>query len=381
MSDSPPVLIDRLRDRRPHIPATVMLVAMNCAAFAALLLAGAGLWHAPNDIQLSWGANFGPATKDGEWWRLATAMFLHFGLLHLAVNMFALVEAGRFVERILGPWRFLLLYCGSGLAGNLLSLATHGDRGISGGASGAVFGVYAALLILLWRERQRIARTEFRWLFWGGLGFTLANIAFGLMVTGIDNGAHIGGLLFGLCAAVALVRAQLDGTALPRPPRIAAAALLAGCCTVLVWLIPAPSYDWSDELTARGEISQFVSADADISSRWDAIIAQGRREGLSFEELAARIEHQVADRYEASFEQLAAMQIDPHVPSGRTLDLLKRYAELRRDASSEMVDALRTRDAQRLRQAIEKARTAGVVAGAGTAASAQPADSRDGAQR
>jgi rhomboid protease GluP len=96
--------------------------------FLLMLAFGAGLWHAPNGVQLAWGANFGPATKDGEWWRLATAMFLHFGLVHLAMNMWALWDAGRLVERWIGHLRFAVLYLASGLAGNLVSLVVQGDR-------------------------------------------------------------------------------------------------------------------------------------------------------------------------------------------------------------------------------------------------------------
>ncbi|MEW6514335.1 MAG: rhomboid family intramembrane serine protease [Pseudomonadota bacterium] len=353
----PPPFIDQLRRRATHVPAMVALVAANLAVFAAMLVAGAGVWHAPNTVQLEWGANFGPATKDGEWWRLATAMFLHFGLLHLMVNMLALVEAGRFVERCLGSARFLLLYLGSGLAGNLLSLVMQGDRGISGGASGAVFGVYAALLLTLWLERHALAKTEFRWLFWGGMAFTACNIALGLFIRGIDNGAHVGGFVFGLLAAVALARSSLLSAWL----RAGAATLITAGITLLVAAIPAPAYDWSDELDAREEIRQFIGTDANISDHWNTLLEQGRREGLSFEELATRIDSEVADRYEASFEQLATMHLDPRAPSVPAIEQLKRYAETRRAASHEFADALRAGDPGRIRQAIDKAKSARLI--------------------
>ena len=75
-----------LKPRSPVIWATKLLIAINMAVFIAMLFNGAGLWHSPNNIQLTWGANFGPATQDGEWWRLASAMFLHFGVVHLVLN-------------------------------------------------------------------------------------------------------------------------------------------------------------------------------------------------------------------------------------------------------------------------------------------------------
>ncbi|MDQ6680875.1 MAG: rhomboid family intramembrane serine protease, partial [Pseudomonadota bacterium] len=160
-------------------PATTLLIAANVGVFLVMLGFGAGLWHAPNEVQLAWGANFGPATKDGQWWRLASAMFLHFGVLHLAMNMWALWDCGRLVERLFGSARFVVIYLGSGLAGNLVSLVTQGDRAVSGGASGAIFGVFGALLVCLARERRQIDPTEFRWLFWGGAGFTLATLLLG----------------------------------------------------------------------------------------------------------------------------------------------------------------------------------------------------------
>lgn len=356
-----PPFIDQLRGRTRHVPVTAALVAANLAVFASMLIAGAGLWHAPNTVQLDWGANFGPATKDGEWWRLASAMFLHFGLLHLAVNMLALVEAGRWVERALGSARFLLLYLGSGLAGNLLSLVMQGDRGISGGASGAVFGIYAALLVAVWQERNDLARAEFRWLFWGGMAFTAINIAFGLLIKGIDNGAHAGGFLFGLLAAIALARPSLQGERLPRRLRAGVTVLMIAGVALLVAVIPAPAYDWSDEVAAREEIRQFMGTDTMITDHWNALIEAGRHDGLSFEELATRIDSEVADRYGASFEQLATRHLDPRAPSVTTLEQLKHYAELRRTVSHDLAEALRAGDSGQIRQAIDKAKAARLI--------------------
>jgi rhomboid protease GluP len=83
-------LHDLLRQRVREVPVTKLLVVINLLVFLAMLAGGAGLWHSSNGIQLAWGANFGPATQDGEWWRLGTAMFLHFGAIHLTLNLWAL---------------------------------------------------------------------------------------------------------------------------------------------------------------------------------------------------------------------------------------------------------------------------------------------------
>ena len=115
-------LADRMRIAQPNIPVTFGLAGLNIAIFAVMVFFGAGLWHSSSEVPLAWGANFGPATQDGQWWRLGSAMFLHFGLIHLAMNMLALWDAGRLVERMYGSVRFGLLYLSAGVGGNLLSL-------------------------------------------------------------------------------------------------------------------------------------------------------------------------------------------------------------------------------------------------------------------
>jgi rhomboid protease GluP len=339
-------------------PATLALVGTNLAVFAAMLWYGAGLWHSQNGVQLAWGASFGPATKDGEWWRLATAMFLHFGLVHLAVNMWALWDAGRLVERLYGPFRLLAVYFASGLAGNLLSLIVHGDDAVSGGASGAIFGVYGALLVFLWRERRAIHPVEFRWLFGGAAVFSALTIGFGFAIAGIDNAAHIGGLVSGTLVGAALARPLSAGSPAPGRGRWLAAAAFALAVLGLVAAIPAPSYRWREEVQARAEIRAFLGDDERINQRWQRILNTGRQEGASFDELAGRIEADVTSEYEKSFEQLSALNLAPAAPSAATLEILKKYTHLRGDAFHSLAEGLRTNDPERIREALDAARAA-----------------------
>ena len=335
-------------------PVTVAVVGMNVLVFAAMLVYGAGLWHSPNNIQLAWGASFGPATKDGEWWRLGTAMFLHFGLVHLALNMWALWDSGRLVERLYGSGRFAITYFCSGLAGNLLSLIVQGDHAVSGGASGAIFGVYGALLVWLWRERRTVHPTEFRWLFGGAAAFSAATIGFGLLIAGIDNVAHIGGLASGALIGTALASPTPAG----RHGRWLAAGTFVLVVAALIANIPAPSYRWSEEVRAREEVREFVATDQRINKRWREILDTGRREGASFEELAGRIEADITLEYRKSFEQLSALNLESAAPSTMTLEALRKYAQLRGDASHWLAEGLRLNDPQRIHEALEMARRA-----------------------
>lgn len=203
-------------------------------------------WHNASGVQLAWGANFGPATQDGQWWRLLTAMFIHFGVVHLALNMWALWDVGRLVERLMGRWRFALLYGGSGVFGNLVSLVAQGNQAVSGGASGAVFGLFGALLVFLWRERAQVDRTEFRWLFGGALGFSAAMLGMGFVVTGIDNAAHGGGLGAGVLLGCLLARPWTVNSPKVQHGRWGAGMVLVLALSLLALSLPEPSYRYGE---------------------------------------------------------------------------------------------------------------------------------------
>ena len=358
----PSHITDLMRGRLALTPATVTLVAANVLVFTAMLANGAGLWHSPNHVQLAWGAGFGPATKDGEWWRLGTAVFLHFGLVHLGMNMWALWDGGRLVERLYGSLRFFGIFLASGLTGNLLSLIVAADRAVSGGASGAIFGIYGALLVWLWRERRTVHPTEFRWLFGGATLFTAATIGLGLLIPGIDNAAHIGGLVTGALLGAAAAR--------PLPGRIAAtgrrqwvaAAAYALMVTVLVMRIPDPLYRWKDELQARSEVRDFLVTDQMIAQRWQELMSASKKGGASFEELAGRIESDITMEYQQSFEQLSSLNLDAAAPSAETVAILKRYAQLRSEASHLLAEGIRLKDQKMIDDALERARQAPYLA-------------------
>ena len=351
-------LTDLLRGSPWHAPITLGLLALNIAVFALMLGHGASLWHTSNAVQLAWGANFGPATQDGQWWRLATALFLHFGVVHLALNMWALWDVGRLVERLLGwPW-FVLLYLASGVIGNLLSLVLHGNQAVSGGASGAIFSLYGALLVFLWRERRQVDRREFRWLFGAAMAFTVVSLGMGLLVPGIDNAAHMGGLVAGALLGRVLGRPARKSGPRALDGKWRAGLLLALLVLALATHVPSPSYRMREELRARDAIQQFLKEDRGISERWDAILDAARRDGLPFDQVAGRIETNVSADYKKNFERLSALNLDSAAPSAQALGVLRKYAALRADASQALAQGLRTKDPDKIRKALESARRA-----------------------
>jgi membrane associated rhomboid family serine protease len=172
------------------------LVAINVLVYFAELAQGASVNPQSGSI-FTKGALYGPLVAHGDWWRLITAAFLHGGPLHLAFNMLGLWWIGEPLEQALGRGRFLLLYLVSGLAGSAGALVAN-PTGITVGASGAIFGILGAALVL---ERQG------NYVFGGqALGLIVVNLVLTFAIPNISVGGHIGGLIGGIAAMLALSR-------------------------------------------------------------------------------------------------------------------------------------------------------------------------------
>ena len=144
---------------------------------------------------LRFGADFGPLVADGEWQRIITSAFVHIGVVHILFNMIILWQIGSFVERLYGNLLFLVVYLGSAVAGSLMSLSMN-PIVISAGASGAIFGLYGALLAYMLRRKGAIPLHMVSGIRNGAIAFIVFNLIFG-MQAGIDNWCHLGGLLGG----------------------------------------------------------------------------------------------------------------------------------------------------------------------------------------
>jgi rhomboid protease GluP len=345
-------------------PVTVVLIVANVLVFllmARVSFVPLGLTHAD---PLAWGANFGPATQDGQWWRLLTAAFLHFGFFHLALNMWALWDVGRLLERLLGRWRYTLLYLGAGVVGNLLSLAVQGNEKITGGASGAIFGLYGALIVFLWRERRQVDRDEFRWLFSVATVFSGLMLAFGYFVPAIDNAAHAGGLLAGALLGILLARPWQPGSPLARQQRPWAGALSVVGLLALFASISPPLYRYQEELRARAAIQRFAAEEQVRAARWGALLSTGGGSEASFDQLAGTLDNEIAASYLHSFYQLSAADPDTPAPSKDTLLKLQSYAAKRSKAAHALAQGLRKRDAGQISDALSQARNAAPQASA-----------------
>lgn len=182
---------------------TPTLVAMNVAYFLAMVSVGVPASSPTAMDVLPFGANFGPLTINGEWWRLLSSTFIHFGFLHLAFNMWCLWSLGNLAERLFGKGRFLSIYLLSGLGGSAASLLWH-PVVVSAGASGAVFGIAGALAAFLYLARIHLPERAARDLLTSIVIFIAFNLAFGFTVPGIDNAGHLGGLVIGAVLGASL---------------------------------------------------------------------------------------------------------------------------------------------------------------------------------
>lgn len=170
---------------------TYGIMALCIVLFMAMYLFGKG----SSDIYtlLSFGANLDLLVKDGQIYRLFTCIFLHIGIWHLICNMYSLYMIGKEVESLYGKIKYLIIFIGSGICGSLLSITfTHNT--VSAGASGAIFGLLGSLLYFGYYYRAYLGNSIKRSI----IPVIAVNLFIGFMSTGIDNAAHIGGLVGGI---------------------------------------------------------------------------------------------------------------------------------------------------------------------------------------
>lgn len=229
--------------QRAQPVATYTLVGVNVLVYLAMGLSGVS-WTSPAITDaIRWGADFGPLTLSGQWWRLFTSTFVHFGIVHIAFNMWCLWELGRALEFLMGRKAFVLTYVVSGLAASMVSIAWDPWR-VSAGASGAIFGVAGAFVSYLYFRKTPVDPAVVRHKLKSLAIFIAYNLFYGLR-SGIDNSAHLGGLAGGLLLGAILppmIRATnspaetppIDGSGLEQSKRNKTAMTVALCSAAVL---------------------------------------------------------------------------------------------------------------------------------------------------
>ncbi len=329
--------LDALFARMPHAGVTLALVAVNVLIFIALAFQADALWRVPGSVLADWGGNYAVQTRGGQLWRLVTALFLHGGVLHVGLNMLALYQAGQLAERLFGHRRFAFIYFTCGVLASLASVWWR-PEGLSIGASGAVFGVFGALLSHVLVCRASVPHGLFHRLRKALLGFIVYSLLAGFVLPGIDNAAHLGGLLAGLLLGAVLAE-PLGSTALRRGRASAgvAAVVIAG---MALWQATPPL------LPARAQTYAFNGIAAHVAVMEGALVQryqfladalQSGRIGAS--EAVSILEQELIPGWQGlEAEVEAGGHGDWRAPA------LLRYLAKRRDALQVLVLALETHE-------------------------------------
>ncbi|HUN87991.1 MAG TPA: rhomboid family intramembrane serine protease [Terriglobales bacterium] len=182
---------------------TNLLLGINVGVYMLMVLKHVSPTSPSTDQIIAWGGNYGPLSLGAQPWRVVTCLFLHIGFLHLLANMWALFVLGRLAEGLFGRWTYLASYMIAGVAGSFASLLWN-PTGVSAGASGAIFGIAGVLIAALYVGKVPIPKHQIRpvlatLVFWAAF-----DLLYGIWKTGVDNAAHIGGVVTGLVLGLIL---------------------------------------------------------------------------------------------------------------------------------------------------------------------------------
>ena len=310
---------------------TIVLALANVATFAWELSAGASAWQPTPDWMSEHGGNFGPLTLGGEEWRLLTCMFLHYGVLHIAMNMIGLLDGGRHVERMYGRAGFAALYLVSGLAA---SLATSLRANVvSAGASGAIFGVFGAFGAFLFLHRDRLDPAQVSKQSRGLLIFLAYNVWFGITAEGIDLVAHLAGLAAGFIVGIALEAGTSHDQSTARRSLLVA-VLGVGLVAAGAYLAPRPV----------NALAAFGTGEAPLLDRWNELVSKAQAGQIADDDLAAAIEKELLPAWRELEKEYQRDSDDEELRP-----LVLDYLQARREGWETMLSGLRAHDEEKVK--------------------------------
>ena len=185
---------------------TIALIAINVLVFAAMVARGVSFTQPTLQNIVDWGGDFAPYTLGNhQYWRLLTSTFVHFGIIHIAFNMYVLYQIGPFIQIAFGRARYLIIYFLAGLGGSIVSVFIH-PNSVGAGASGAIFGLYGAVFGFLLIKRRTLNPAVTKSIAQSAGIFVLYNVVYGGLSRTTDLSAHFGGLLTGFLVGMLLIR-------------------------------------------------------------------------------------------------------------------------------------------------------------------------------
>jgi membrane associated rhomboid family serine protease len=323
---------------------TPIIVAVNVMVFVAMAFLLKHLGQFSVQELIGFGANYGPLTTNGQWWRLFTATVVHFNLLHLLLNMWALWNIGCLTERLYGRGTYVFLYIAAGMLASLASIAW--DPSLSSvGASGAIFGIFGAFLAFFVRQPQQIPVSIARKYWISTAVFVLFNLFDGAVQPGIDNAAHVGGLASGFFLGMLLAR-PLDRKFRERPPIGQTSAALV-CTTVLVLLALWQVKGIGSQLTVPERYFRSHQAYASGAEKnlklWNELAVRIGAGTISDAEFEQRLEAEILPFWRQQKDILKSENESAKNPSDFAM-LVAQFADLRYQWATALIDAVQKRE-------------------------------------
>jgi rhomboid protease GluP len=329
--------------QRPVVTPT--FIALNAAVFLVMAANGFSFTNPSAQSLFRWGADFGPLTTHGQWWRVVTAAFVHGNFLHLLMNMIILWSVGRFTEQLIGRVSFIVLYLFAGIGGNLASLAWQPFL-VTMGASGAIFGIYGGVLAVLLLHRNTVPRTRIAAISKSAAIFIAINLLYGLSQTHVDIAADIGGLASGF-----VLGCGLTGPLAPADPdwrqlRSLMVALAGVAVVVIFALRMSPVDDW------KSDLNRLIPLDAKNQRIYLDAMRKVQFHQMSAVEFAAVIDKQILPPWNAERESLRKLKLSNQQRA--IADELVGYMSLRGEAWSLMETGILTTNPAMVRQSFQK---------------------------
>lgn len=338
---------------------TLLIVVVNAVIFAAMAVKCATV-SGFNPIQLAlWGGNSATLDLSGQWWRLLTYQFLHANLLHIAINMWVMWNVGRLTERLYGSANLLFLYLSAGALAGLASIVWNPEL-VSVGASGSIFGVLGALLAFLLRFRNEAPSSVLRyWL--PAFVFAGYNLFAGAYQPGIDNAAHVGGLIAGFILGAIVAKSPDDHRRFAFS-RVAAAILIASACTLLpLWYLNAFHHRPSTLEAFAASHRWYVDGESKNIQLWQSLAQQLGSGSLSIDQARNEFEQNIVPFWKQAAIRLEGELKQPRHDTNPFLPVVATFATLRLRWAQANVAALRDGSAQNTQAVLTDAEQTGLA--------------------
>lgn len=320
---------------------TGIIILLNVASF--IVMAGvfdAGwIQAASSEPYVRFAGNNGAATTSGEWWRLLTSMFAHYGVIHLLMNMWALLNVGQLMERLAGRSLFALIYLTSGICGGLASIWWNGDKVWSAGASGAVFGILGATLGYILRQKHTLPASVFQPMLKSSLLFIGYNLLYGFAKSGIDNADHIGGftagIVLGWLTALPLEREKRDLLLRPR----FVLGVVVSLVLIAIGVAAAPRFDYSvrEELSLEKTLEPVTTREPALLRNATTSVQAYQQHGDAGDALIRLLENELIPFYDDLSRNLGALPLTAGSKTDSRRQVLKRFADARAAAERQLL--------------------------------------------